>query len=180
MKYIPPRQRTPNDGGSNFQGQLRYLDAVIVILILISLIIVLLTYGTDQGWVGHALLALIGLGLLVSTVAIGPVLSGRIKKGRDPNTFRTHRRLGIWSAIFLEVTFFYGIIVADQTGTPFLSSIHGPLGAAIAVLIAIQVVPSLVVKGRKRIRRAHMVLGFTLLILVILQVAYGLYMAVIP
>lgn len=165
--------------GSRGKNRLGLANAVIVFALSVFTTVSLLTYNTDISWSGHAVLSLICLGFAIWLVTTGPILSGRIHRGRSTDVFKVHRRLAVWFTIFVVAVFLYSLAIESQPGEPLLHSPHGWFGLLIAVLAVIQIVPSLVVKNRKGIKRAHMVLGFLLPILVILQVAYGVYIAAI-
>ena len=138
-----------------------------------------LTYGGEQRWIGHAAISLMGLGLIFLVLINGATLSGRLKRGGEMNVFRLHRSLSVLFSVFMFFSFFYGLWVTWQHGEALLSSIHGWLGLVIVILSVLQVVPCLVPKRRLRIRSLHMIVGYALAFLVVVQAAWGLEIAVV-
>ena len=134
---------------------------------------------TVWDWLGHAILGFAVLFLVVCILITGASLSGRIKGWDGKNLFKIHKRISILLSVVVMSTFFYGLWVTSLHGKPLLSSIHGWLGLAIAVLAVIQLVPSLVIKERTKLKTPHMLLGYTLALLVLLEVVWGLHTAVL-
>jgi hypothetical protein len=58
------------------------------------------------------------------------------------------------------------------------ASFHGRFGLAVVVVALLQVIPSLVVKKRKKIRKLHQILGYALPFLVLIQVILGIRLAI--
>jgi len=77
------------------------------------------------------------------------------------------------------VTFFYGLWVTSQHGKPLLESVHGWLGLIIALGAVMQLIPSIIIKKRIKIKTSHMILGYLLASLVVLEVAWGIHITVI-
>jgi len=160
-------------------GMVNSANIAIAFSIVISLIVVLLTYNTEVGWLGHAVVSLLGLGFVLWIVTTGSILTGRIQKGKSTDVFRTHRKLSIWFAIFMVAAFAYGLLVRQAQGEALLGTPHGWLGLVVALLAVAQIIPSLLIKKRKSIRAFHKVIGFSLALIVVLQVSYGVYVAVL-
>ena len=140
-----------------------------------------LTAFAEFVWIGQDLAAIPALFFLIAVVVYGAKLVGRLKKTQGVNLFRLHRKIGVFIAVLIIVTFFHGIWDRIFMGEPFfwqhseplVTVSHGWLGLAIMVVALMQVVPSLVVKDRKRISRLHMIFGYTLLMLVVIQICLG-------
>jgi hypothetical protein len=130
-------------------------------------------------WLGHAILSIIGLILAIFIVVNGAKLTGRIKGKKGAKTFKLHRILSILFGLVMIGTFFYGLWVTSQHETPILSSIHGWLGLIIAIFALLQLLPCLFVKKRTKIKIPHMIIGYSLFVLVIIQVIWGLQIALI-
>lgn len=130
-------------------------------------------------WIGHAIVSIVGLILAVFIVINGAKLTGRLKGKEGAKTFKVHKILSILFGIFMIGSFFYGLWVTSQHGTPILSSVHGWLGLIIAIFAILQLFPCLFVKKRTKIKIPHMIIGYSLLFLVVLQVVWGAHIAVL-
>jgi hypothetical protein len=128
-------------------------------------------------WLGHAIVSIIGLVFAILVVYNGAKLTERIKGKKGAKTFKLHRILSILFGITTIGTFFYGLWVTSQHGTPVLLSVHGWLGLIITLFALAQLLPCLFVKKRTRIKIPHMIIGYILLVLVIIQVVWGTYVA---
>ncbi|MFO8077821.1 MAG: DOMON domain-containing protein [Thermoplasmatota archaeon] len=126
-------------------------------------------------WLGHAIVSVIGLVLAVLVVYYGAKLTGRIKGKKGAKTYKIHRIISILFGITMIGTFFYGLWVTSQHGSPVLLSVHGWLGLIIALFALAQLLPCLFVKKRTMIKIPHMMIGYILLVLVIIQVIWGVY-----
>jgi len=132
-----------------------------------------LTYSGEFRWIGHGIVSVIGLVLAIGAQIAGAMLAGRIKK-MSSGIFQLHRRVSLLYASFMVGTFVYGLWVASQHDEPLLTSVHGRLGLVIAALALLQVIPSLVIEKRTHIRFIHMILGYSMALLVLFQSALGL------
>ena len=109
----------------------------------------------------------------------GGMLTGRLRSWENVRVFPVHRTLSIWFSIFVIGSFLLGLGVTAFQGKPVLASAHGLLGLVVAVLAAVQLIPSLLTKNRASLREVHRIVGYLLAPLVTLQVIAGLYVAVI-
>ncbi len=128
-------------------------------------------------WLGHAIVSITGLIIAVMVVYNGAKLTRRIKGKKGAKTFKLHRIYSLLFGIIMIGTFFYGLWVTSQHGVPVLTSIHGWLGLIIAIFAILQLLPCLFVKKRTKIKIPHMIIGYILLVLVIIQVIWGAYVA---
>jgi len=161
----------------------------IILLILMSLL--LLTYSVTANedeehtelsfsdWVGHAILSIIGLVLAISVVVTGAELTGRFKRKVGAQTFKIHRVISILFSIFMIGSFIYGLLITSENDTLLLSSAHGWLGLIIVIFAVLQIFPSILIKKRIKIKYPHMIFGYSLLVLVVLQVILGLHISVL-
>ncbi|KYK23782.1 hypothetical protein AYK24_00685 [Thermoplasmatales archaeon SG8-52-4] len=124
-------------------------------------------------WQGHAIVSIIGLILAIFIVINGAKLTGRIKGKKGVKTYKLHRVFSILFGLFMVGTVFYGLWIVSQHGKPILSSVHGWLGLIIAIFAILQLIPCIFVKNRSKIKIPHMLIGYSLLLLVILQVILG-------
>lgn len=147
----------------------------------IGFIILLVIAGIAQiyvSWIGHALIAIIGLILMTYTLATGSMLKGRIKS-KQSNIFPLHKKAAIYYGTFILGTFLYGLFIEMQHKVAVLTSIHGRLGILLLLIVFFQIMPSLVTKDRTRIRRLHKILGYALAPLMFIEASWGLYNGVI-
>lgn len=107
----------------------------------------------------------------------GAKLTGRINGKKGAKTFKLHRLLSLLFGITAIGTFFYGLWVTSQHGVPVLLSVHGWLGLSITLFAITQLLPCIFVKKRTKIKIPHMIIGYILLVLVIIQVVWGAYVA---
>ena len=142
--------------------------------LLITLASVALTFGSESRWIGHAVTGTIALVLMVAVILTGAVQKGRIRTIRIHHIFRFHKMLSIWFSTFVVGTFILGLLTTMEHGEPVLQSVHGLLGLIVAILALAQLVPSLVITRRTSIRLPHMVIGYLIVSLLVLQIIIGL------
>lgn len=130
-------------------------------------------------WLGHAIVSIIGLIFAILILISGAKLTGRIKGRKGANAYKIHKLVSFLFSVFMVATFFYGLWVTSQHGTPILNSVHGWLGLVIAVIAVSQLIPCLFVKNRTRIKFPHMIFGYMLVFLVVLQVSWGIHIALL-
>ena len=128
---------------------------------------------------GHAILGITGLVLAIEVLITGAMTTGRIKRLEGTNSFKLHRKVSILFGLFMLGTFFYGLWIVSQHGEPILTSVHGWLGLIISIITIVQIIPCLAVKERRKIRIPHMVLGYAAAVLVVIQTALGIEIAVV-
>lgn len=160
---------------------MKILNILIVLALVVTIGNIVVTYKGNTYWIGHATIGASGFILAISVLIMGAALRRRIKRIRSPNLLKIHRRIAISFGLFIVGTFLYGLwITSWRHGVRILlpASFHGRLGLGIVVTAMLQVIPSVVVKKRKKIRKAHMILGYALPPLVLLQVVWGTYTAV--
>ena len=129
-------------------------------------------------WLGHAFIAIVGLILMVYTIATGAMLKGRIKRNQL-NHFQLHKKAAIYFGALIFGTLLYGLLLKIHHEEPVLTSIHGKLGILILLIVISQIIPSLVIKDRTWIRKTHRILGYALAPLMLLEASWGLYNGVI-
>ena len=131
-----------------------------------------------ENWIGHALIAIISLLLVVYALTSGAMLKGRIKRSSG-NIFKLHKRGGIYFGTFILGSFIYGLWIKLQHGESILLSVHGKLGLVILFIVALQVLPSLILKNRVRYRGLHKIMGYALAPILVIDASWGLYNGVI-
>ena len=128
-------------------------------------------------WLGHAIVSGVGLVFALLVVYNGAKLTGRINGKKGAKTYKIHRILSLLFGFIMIGTFFYGLWVTSQHGAPVLLSIHGWLGLIIALFALAQLLPCLFVKKRTKIKIPHMIIGYFLLFLLVIQVIWGMHVA---
>lgn len=129
-------------------------------------------------WIGHFLVAMLGLMLMISALVTGAMLKGRIKR-MHANLFLLHKKMGIFFGAFILGTFLYGLWINIQHGETVLTSVHGRLGLILILIVIFQLVPSLMLTDRSRIRTYHRFFGYSLAPLLFLESSWGLYNGVV-
>jgi hypothetical protein len=115
--------------------------------------------------------------LLILAVTAGAMLTGKIQKS-SRNPFTLHGRAGLFLFSLLLGTFFYGIWTRLQHDESLLRSVHGWLGLIIVIMASLQVLPSVMIKDRAKLRPMHRQLGYSLTLLMVIEAVLGLYMGV--
>jgi hypothetical protein len=161
------------------------------IAIAVSSVLVLVVYAftanTDIRWVGHALAGILSLLFSIAAAMVGAMLVGRIGRAQGVNLFRLHRKITIYLAALIIVTFSYGLWDRVSHGEPLFwqhieplaTVVHGWFGLVVTIMAVAQVIPCLVVKDRIRTRKLHMFLGYALVVSLVLQTFLGILAALI-
>lgn len=136
-----------------------------------------LTFGKETRWIGHAVTSTIGMILMVVVILTGAVQKGRFRTIRLHQVFRYHKMASTWFSLFVIGTFILGLLTTMGHGEPLLESPHGIVGLTLVVMAIIQLVPSLLIRKRARIRALHRVVGYAIVPVFILQTVLGLYAA---
>ena len=159
----------------------QWLWVILLILsgLILTILAAVLTYNEENRWVGHAVAGVFSLILIITIMMTGGMLTGRLRSWENVRVFPVHRTVSIWFSIFVIGSFLFGLGVTALQGKPVLGGAHGLLGLVVAVLAAVQLIPSLLTKNRASLREVHKVVGYLLAPLVTLQVIVGLYVAVI-
>jgi len=134
-----------------------------------------------ENWIGHALIGIISLMLMIYTLTTGAILRGRIKRSKrsSGNIFKFHKKGGIYFGAFILGLFIYGLSMRLYHGEAILSSVHGKLGLIILFIVALQLIPSLILKNRDRYRELHKIVGYTLAPVLTIDASWGLHNGVI-
>ena len=114
-------------------------DILVGLALLLIICGIAATYGS---WIGHAIIAIIGLVLMISALATGAMLKGRIKSTLT-NIIGLHKRIGIYLGSFILGSFIYGLWMMLEHNATILSSVHGRLGLVILLIMILQIFPSL-------------------------------------
>ena len=154
------------------------LWASIIASLLLTSVVFFFTYDDEYRWLGHAIVSITGLILIILVVINGATLTGRLKRGTT-NAYSLHKNASVFFSLFMAGTFFFGLWITYLHGEELLTSVHGWLGLAIGVLAILQVVPCLSFKRRVKVRFPHMAIGYILVVLIVLQTAWGLEIALV-
>jgi len=161
--------------------ELRILNIIFIVAIILAVTSIVLGCVLELHWIGHATTGIISFLLAALIIVFGLMLKGRIRRVKGINIVKVHKRASILLGIFVLETFRYGLWFSSwryEFKISLPESFHGQLGLTILVLAALQLIPSLIVKSRRKIRIPHMILGYTLSALIIIQLLLGMHMAV--
>jgi hypothetical protein len=155
---------------------------VVVLLAITSFVLI---YTTGIFWISHAITGTISLIFAVLVAVSGATLRGRVKRIQGLN-FSLHKKFGISLVLLIGVTFVYGSYARWLHGEylfwqhtePFEPVFKGWLGLVIIIIAVAQVLLSLFVKDRRRIRKLHMAIGYALVLLLIIETAVGIGLAI--
>ena len=150
-------------------------SALAAVLVTIAGLLLVLLHSPH--WLGHGLVSLMGLVSGGFVVVAGASIAGRLSRP-GPGTYGEHRFQGILFGLLMGVSFGLGLVVTAMNGKPLFGSLHGWLGLAVAVLATFQVVSSLLVRNRRRLRPIHRLVGYGTALLLLLQAGLGLAMGV--
>jgi magnesium-transporting ATPase (P-type) len=132
--------------------------------------------------------AIPSLFFLLAIILLGARVSGRLKsiQGlRISNPLGVHKKFGVFFAILVIVTFviglwgqiFHGEPLFWEDTEPSVAMIHGWLGLVITILALLHVVPSIGTKDRRKTRRLHLIFGYMILAVLVVQILLGFWAA---
>lgn len=158
-------------------------DVAIIATSLTVLVGTVFTVETEFPWIGQDLAGIPSLLFLVAAVFFGAMLVGRLKRPQGVNLFSLHRKIGVFFAALVVVTFIHGLYDRVAHGEPFfwqhteplVTVVHGWFGLIAMALALAQVVPSLAIKDRRKTRKVHMILGYTLSVMIVIQIFLGIW-----
>jgi len=127
-------------------------------------------------WYWHAVAGSTALLLAILAAVTGAMLRGRLRRPRGMNVFAIHRGVAVAFVAVLIATFPLGHLAADEFLFGLPQELHGWLGLAIIILGLGQLVPSLLVGTRKRMRLTHTIVGYLLAGLMAWQTGWGVLM----
>ncbi len=147
---------------------------LIFILTILTIVLATLAFGKPSRWLGHAIPAVIGIILLILIALTGAQMAGRIKFFPVRKLLLLHKCLAVTFSGLVIGTFSLGILLMILHNRPILTSLHGWVGLAVAILSAVQFFMSLGVRDRASIRTSHRVVGYLIVVLFIVQVFLGM------
>jgi hypothetical protein len=158
---------------------------IIALVILLTIFSFILIYTTEIFWIAHAIAGTVSLIFAILVAVSGATVTGRVRRVRGLN-FRLHKRLGISLVLLIGVTFFYGPyarwlhdeFLFWQHTEPWEPVFKGWLGLGILIVAVSQVILSLAVKNRRRIRKLHMIIGYSLVILIVIETVVGIALGI--
>jgi hypothetical protein len=130
--------------------------------------------GPHTPWILHAITGSAGMVLLVMVIVTGAIRSGRISSLHFRQIHFIHKTASVGFSGIAVGTFFLGLLVTAGMGEEVLRSFHGLIGLAVAALSTFQLLPSLFITQRQSIRKVHMVVGYLIVPLFLLQVYLGI------
>ncbi len=142
--------------------------------IIAGIVLETIIFGSPSRWIGHAVTGTSGLVLLALVIVTGMIRSGRISSLHVRNVHFLHKIASVAFSGVAVGTFSLGLLLMASHGEPLLTTTHGWVGMTVAALSTIQLLPSLFVSRRQSIRKFHMVVGFLIVPLFLLQVILGI------
>ena len=160
-------------------------DVAIAVSALSIIIVFAFTYQTDLRWTGHGLAGVCSLLFSIAATLIGAMIVGRVKRPQGINLFALHKKITIYLAALIVATFVFGIwsrIAHEeplfwQHSEPIVTVVQGWFGLVVTVAAIVQVLPCLTVKRKNR--QLHMILGYALTIMLVIQTWLGFGAAII-
>jgi lysylphosphatidylglycerol synthetase-like protein (DUF2156 family) len=149
-------------------------NVLILAGLVVAVVSVVFTFGTELRWIGHAVTGIIGLILMVFVIFSGAAQKGRIRAVSLYRIYRYHKTASTWFSLFVTGTFVLGLLTTMEHGEPLLESPHGIVGLVLVFMAVIQLVPSLLIRRRARIQVLHRVVGYTIVPVFMLQTVLGL------
>ncbi len=126
----------------------------------------------------HIIFGISSFTLILITVIFGTKNAGRFGLSRiTKNTFNTHRILAIITGIIVVISFSLGILVDNVLNIEYtfeFGGIHGLTGLIAVILVFLQIIPSLIIKKRKKIKLIHRIIGYLLVIDLAVQLTTGI------
>jgi heme A synthase len=125
-------------------------------------------------WVGHAIFSVIALILSIIMIITGGLITKRYKKPKMKKAFKTHKIVTRSFFVIILITFFYGLWITSTHDAPLLNSIHGIIGLIIIIstILALLLNPCFV--KNNKISKIHSYFGFLILVLVLIQIIFGI------
>lgn len=162
-----------------------FSDAAIVVSALSVIIVFAFTAQTDIRWVGHGLAGVYSLLFSIAATFVGAMIVGRVKRPQGVNLFALHRKITIYLTALIAATFIYGIWSRIAHGEPLfwqhteplVTVIQGWFGLVVMVAAVAQVFPCLT--AIRKNRKLHMILGYALLVMLVVQTWLGFGAAMI-
>lgn len=116
--------------------------------------------------------------LCLITVVFGAKTAGKFGKSRISKTsFKTHKFLSITTGILVTISFLLGLFTSGGFEPEIELELEGPhfwTGLTAFILILLQILPSLIIKKRKKIRLIHRYIGYMLFIILLIQLVSGI------
>ncbi|HDZ18385.1 MAG TPA: hypothetical protein ENH75_08845 [archaeon] len=126
----------------------------------------------------HIIFGISSFTLCLTTVLFGTKNAGRFGLSRiTKNTFNIHRTLAIITGMVVIISFSLGFVLGNGLNiilTFESGGIHGLTGLLAVILVLLQIIPSLIIKRRKRIKLIHRIVGYFLLIDLTVQLIAGI------
>ena len=162
-----------------------FSDAAIAVSTLSIMIVFAFTYQTDLRWTGHGLAGIYSLLFSIVATLIGAMIVGRVKRPTGINLLALHKKITIYLAALIVATFIYGVwsrtahgeLLFWQQSEPIVTVVQGWFGLVVTFAAITQVLPCLT--ARRKNRKLHMILGYTLTIMLVIQTWLGFGAAII-
>jgi hypothetical protein len=142
--------------------------------LLVAAVTTVLTFATEDRWIGHAVTGMIGLVLMIVVILTGAQQAGRIHSSSLLHTFRYHRMAGTWFSIFVIGTFLLGLLTTMGHDEPLLASPHGITGLVLVLMAVLQLAAGLLIRKGAGMRVVHRYTGYAMVPVFVLQMMLGI------
>ena len=126
----------------------------------------------------HIIFGISSFTLCLMTVLLGTKNAGRFGESKiTKTTFNIHRILAIITGIIVIISFSLGFVLGNGLNIALTfegGGIHGLTGLLAVILVLLQIIPSLIIKIRKKIKLIHRIGGYSLLIDLTVQLTTGI------
>ncbi|KKN03416.1 hypothetical protein LCGC14_1107870 [marine sediment metagenome] len=126
----------------------------------------------------HIIFGISSFTLCLMTVLLGTKNAGRFGESKiTKTTFNIHRILAIITGIIVIISFSLGFVLGNGLNIALTfegGGIHGLTGLLAVILVLLQIIPSLIIKSRKKIKLIHRIVGYSLLIDLTVQLTTGI------
>jgi len=126
----------------------------------------------------HIIFGISSFTFCLITVLLGTKNAGRFGESKiTKNTLNIHRILAIITGIIVIISFSLGFVLGNGLNIAFTlegGGIHGLTGLLAVILVLLQIIPSLIIKRRKKIKLIHRIVGYSLLIDLTVQLVTGI------
>ncbi len=116
----------------------------------------------------HIIFGISSFTLCLITALLGTKNAGRFGKSKiTKKTYNIHRILAVITGIIVIISFSLGFVLGNGLNIELTfegGGIHGLTGLLAVILVSLQIIPSLIIKRRKKIKLIHRIVGYSLLI----------------
>lgn len=111
------------------------------------------------------------------TVLLSAMFVGRIGKSKGHmELLSLHKYFGIALGITVIITFIYMILPPIYEGEQIVLGVHGWFALSAVIISVSEILMRFLVKDKRKIRKIHFYLGYSLFIILTFQIVFGMYL----